>query len=111
MSIAGRIPLVGPQLVEVVVAGRLLQRGQGQPLRPGRGLVLDGLGGGGRGRGLAGEEIEQTGLDREGQAGGAQPQSLEDEATILIDGFRGDIPLGGVKRVRVLDKHEKLPGL
>ena len=114
MGIASRIPLVGTELIEVVVGGRLLQRGEGHSLRSGGGLVAERLGGGGRGGFLIGEEIQQAGLGREGQAGGAgtQPKAkpLEDEAAILIDGFRGDIPLGGVMGGRTLDQHEETPG-
>ncbi|MNQ84224.1 hypothetical protein D3C85_993450 [compost metagenome] len=110
MAIAGRIPLVGAELIEVVVAGRLLQRRQGQSVLPGRSLVIEWFGGRCRGRLLGGEEIQQAGLGGKRQGGGTQSQPFQNESAILIDGFRRDILFGEVMRGTALDQHGKLPG-
>jgi hypothetical protein len=65
---------------------------------------------GAKGRFVGGEEIEHARLSGKRQGCGPQPESFQDEAAILIDGFRGDILLGGMMGRATLDQHGKTPG-
>ena len=78
-------------------------------LRPGGGVDVE-RSGGDRHRLVAREEIEHPGLGRKRQGGGAEPQPFQDQAAILIDGFRRDVLFGeGVGRA-ALEQHGKTPG-
>ena len=110
VGVACRIPLVGAEFIEVVVADGLLLRAEDQALRPGGGANVEGPGRGRRHRLLGGEEIQQAGLGGKRQGGGTQSQPFQDETAILIDGFRRDILFGEVMRGTALDQHGKLPG-
>ncbi len=109
VAVASRIPLVGTELVEVVVGGGLLLRREDQPLRPGSGMDVE-RPGSDRRRLVAREEIEHSGLGRKRQGGGAEPQPFQDQTAILIDGFRRDILFGEVVGRAALEQHGKTPG-